>query len=313
MKRIVLIIMGVLTVILLVAATYLLYSYLSAPAIRAREKQANVVATRAQKQTKTALKTSSGLKQRWQSLPFDDPAEAFRIIDDINNSRGYKVDNRRDAAAAAVHKDITDSEKSLKTAELSIKQAHKQLLNAYALRLPWNKAQETNVALRNNEASAKELKRWEAGLKELKSDNDVWGFFAMALRLDALTLDDLRAADTALNAGDYGTASDTARAVLDITNESVTWMTKGKQELANIGVYSRDADTLLEFVSQAKETAELYDQAANFGKRNQPDSLKQTSDTATAKMTTLSRYAQDNFIGQDYKTWFLANAARHLK
>lgn len=317
MKKVLLTALGVIAAIVVISGIIVWY-YSSGPGFRADVARAKTGVTsgkRARDHAEAALKKVSALSEKWANLTFDDEAEATRIAADLVANRQYKVDNYRDPAAAAVAKDIAAAEKSLAATAKNITGAHTELTQTQKPFLPDDITNQISAALTENEKIAARVKKMRSGLKELKSDNYIWGHLGIVVKSDGNAMISLRQAADALSTGDYVILQESTKNARGYLADSTNWLQAGEQELINVGIYSRDAAALKGFVSQASDSAQAYEQAAIFlfGPRADAASLKQAAQRAAEEMAALQKIADAQVFGQGYKAWFLARAKSRLQ
>jgi hypothetical protein len=285
------------------------------PGMQAREARAES-AIKASEQlvagVQAARAAAGRLPAAWAGLKFDEAAETGRIQADLAAERGYKVDVRRDPAAAAIAAGLTALDATLTRLSSDLKQNAADLAAARQGMLRAG----TDDRIAKAEGAARQAAKLAAELTkniaEVKHDNDVWGFYALCLQADADLLLQLDGSDAALTGGDFQTARTMALNTLELVNVSATWLTRGNQELTNIGVYSHDAENLLAFVSKAKDAANAFEAAGAAGLRGSTDSLTPMTEQAEKQLAALRQLAAASAIGHGYQAWFIANARRHL-
>lgn len=254
---------------------------------------------------------SKNLPAVWAGLKFDEVTEANMIIDDSASNRGYKVEVLRDPSAIKIQKDIIAAEKELSSAITAARKSVRAIegIGGYmpaAIKADAKKAgEDADRAVKKGEALA-------ADLKELKYAVDIWGFLSISLKINGSLLGSFDKVAADLAAGDFATSGAGARDLIEGVNESVTWLTHGRQELTNIGVYSEDADAILAFISEAKTTAEAFNNAAAAGTRGDTVQTKSVGELAVSELSELKKKAEAQAVGTDFITWFLANAERRL-
>jgi hypothetical protein len=269
---------------------------------------------KAQNDADKALAQAAALPDKWEDLKFDDDAEATRIAEDLVASRQYKVDNYRSPAAATAAKDIEAADASLKKEAAKLEKTSSDLRGARKPFLPAAERDRISFALNENEALMAKLKTKRSGLKELKSDNYIWGHLGIVIESDNNIMNALEQAETAMSAGDYvGLQESTASARLHLT-DSTDWLQAAEQELINVGIYSKDTAALKSFMSHAGDTTQAYEQAAIFlfGPRADASAFKQAAERASGQLTSLRKIAANQVFSQGYKAWFLARAKGRL-
>jgi hypothetical protein len=255
---------------------------------------------------------ASKMPASWSSLSLDETSEAEKILDDFNNNRGYKVDVLRNPAAAEIQKEIIAIESELKLAQKEEKSADKSLSLTYGY-IPYAKRARFDRAKADAALAIDRSKALAENLQELRYDIDIWGFLSITLKINGLYTAKFDTISAGLAAEDYSGASAAAKDVLTGINESVTWLTHGKQELTNVGGYGKDTDPILSYISRAKTTAESFDNAAAAGLRGSPDQAKTGAADANEKLEGLKKTASDQSLCADFKTWYIKNAERRLK
>ncbi len=317
MKKITIIYFCVLAASVLLMAGVFAWSFYYGPAMMKRTNQADTALAldkKARSEAETALKAAEVLPERWQDLTFDEAAELNRIAADLAANRQYKAENYRDPAAARVAKDIVSTDQALLKAEKDLRSAHQSLIKAEETYLPAKQTSDLGVSLTSNEALTRQVKAERAALKEVKSDNYVWGHLAVVVKADGEIMTTLNQADTALTAGDYPALQNAINSAKTSLADSIDWLQVGELELTNLGLYSKDTADLKRFISQAGDTIKAFEQTAIFlsGNRADPEALKHAIDRASAQLAELQKMAEAQQTGRGYKTWFLAAANRRL-
>lgn len=295
-------------------AAYFTWSNYFGTALNNRIRVANAAASTAREaagRIDAAAKKAKTYSSVWAELSFDEASEVTRILEDANNNRGYKVDVLRDASAAKIQKDIISAETELKSAIADVKKSVKTIDGVKGY-LPAARRADYQTAKDNSIRAAKKGEALVAELQELKYDVDVWGFFSISLRINGIYMASFNKVSSDLAAGDYASAGAGARDILNGINESVTWLSMGKQELTNISVYSKDSDKLLAFISRAKSTAEAFNNASTCGLRGDIEQAKTGMVLSEKDLAQLKKTQVEQSIGTDFKTWFLAQAERRL-
>jgi hypothetical protein len=291
--------------------------YLAGPGLQGRTNGAIAAIAQDKKvraASSKALSTVSPLPDTWANLDFDEAKEISLVAADLAENRQYKVDNYRSPAAAKVAGDIAAAEKTLQKTDKDLLAARNQLAGYQNAHLKAKQIKDINAALRDNAAALREVKATRSGLKELKSDNYIWGHLAVVVKADGDIITALTRADAALKAGDYVALQDAARASRAALADSIDWLQVGELELTNVGIYSRDAAELKRFISKAMDTTQAYEQATlfMFGNRADAGALQQATDRAVVLLSNLQKQADAQKLGQGYKAWFLAAAHREL-
>ncbi len=315
MKKLGLAIAGVLVAIVVVGLLAYGWYQWYGPGLRQRNDRAIsavAVSTKVTAQAGKAIAASDRLPAKWQTLVFDEATETGIIQQDLGAQRGYSIDKRRDSAAVAVAKDLVDSTSSMIKEGKSLKAALSDLNEFKKGGVSSETLASLNTAIKASRAMARRVAARQKSLTELTHDNDVWGFFALALQADAQVLGQLDSSQAALAAGDYAGSRAQALAAKESVNVSATWLTQGNQELTNIGVYSQDANGLLAFISRSRDAAEMLDQASSAGLRQEADTLARLSKNADGQLNALRKVATDQAIGKGYIVWFDAQARRRL-
>ncbi|MFA5866483.1 MAG: hypothetical protein WC891_00750 [Actinomycetota bacterium] len=317
MKKITVIYVCALAASILLIAGVFAWNFFYGPAMTKRTNQAIAAlahAKKARSEAETALKTTAALPEGWRNLAFDETAELNRIAADLAANRQYKVDNYRDPAAAAVAKDIDSADKTLAKALKDLQAARRRLAEAQKSYLPASRINDLEVSAKENAATSRQVTAARSALKELKSDNYIWGHLAVVVKSDGEIVTAVARADAALKAADYAALQAAIADAKTSLADSIDWLQVGELELTNVGIYSKDTADLKRFISKAGDTAKAYEQTAIFmsGARADALCLKQATERASAQLTALQEMAEAQQIGQGYKVWFLAAANRHL-
>lgn len=310
-------VLGIAVLIIALASCLAASYYLAGPAMKTRTDKADKALSHdrtARTAAERALDETAALPSKWQGLSFDETAELARINSDIEASRKYKVDDYRDPAAATVAKDISSTEKDLANAEKDLRGSYKELLIAHKTYLPANRSDAVDSALRENTAVSRNIRAARDELKELKSDNFIWGYLAVVVKSDGDVMAALFKADTALKSGDYIALQEAIATTRASLTYSTDWLTLGAKQLVNLVSYPKDAVPLVGFVSQGLKTTQSFEQGAlfMFGERADSGSLKQSTEQATAQLAELQKTADTQQLGRGYKEWFLGIAKKRL-
>lgn len=259
-----------------------------------------------------ALKTDTEkFPDAWSGLQFDEATETTRIIEDLGSNRGYKVEALRDPSAARVQKDILGAEAGLKKAIKEASTASKTLSSIEGF-VPADKRKAYEKANITAKAAVKKGERVASNLRELRFDVDIWGFLSISLKINGLLMESFEKVSADLSAGDYTATAAGAQDALSGVNESVTWLTHGKQELTNITAYAKDTDGILSFISEAKGVAEAFNNAAAAGIRGDIAQANSEREIAKQKLLKLKESPLEPGYVADFRLWFMMQAQYRL-
>ncbi len=317
MKKIIVVYVGVLVAAVVLMAGVFAWNFFYGPAMADRADQADAALAQAKKarsSARAAVGTAEALPESWRNLTFDDTAELNRIAADLAANRQYKADNYRDPAAATVAEDIDSADRALAKALKDLQEASQSLAAAQETFLPAGRMDDLASSVKDNKTAIRQVTAVRSALKELKSDNYIWGHLAVVVKSDGEIMTAVVRADAALRADDHQSLQTAVADAETFMADSIDWLQVGELELTNVGIYSKDAADLKRFISKAGDTVKAYEQTTIFlsGARTDTSGRQQACERAAAQLAALQETADALQLGQGYKVWFLAAANRRL-
>lgn len=246
----------------------------------------------------TAVSQGKEAVARWEGLGLSGADEMQRVRQDIEARRSYDAENRRDPGARSVAGDI---DKVIATATKSENQLRAAL-----------KDSESSNKKKRAEKSLARLIRLRTGMEQLKSDIDVFGFYALSLSAANQLYHTLVDASGFVSIGRYEEGSQTLQTASSYENEVALWHDYGNQELTNLGKYSKDAESILEFMSRSRTVISMLGQIKNAGLQGDQAGVETGKIKLDRDLKDLDRIVKDYGIDGAFKTWFLKSAHRYV-